>query len=434
MPGKGNAHVAGRPRRLLAFVAASCGLSLGLTGGGCAFGPKVLEKTHGLYNEAVRRVDEEQLLRNIVRLRYNETGLELNVSSIASQYELAAGVEARPFFGTPNPAGNIFHPFTRILPDATLDGSNRPTITLIPADNGDAVQRFLTPISSDTLIFLSQTSWPVSMVMRLWLERANGVPNAPSASGPLRGDVPDFERFRRVAELAQMARLLKLATVRPDELPREIGSPLPLANVTGAMMLEAAKNGMEYRLRESGNSWALIRKEHGLVLEIQPSAVGHPIVNELETLLNLRPGSLRYEIVVAQGIEADPLLQPIPLSDELRLSTRSTAQVLYFLANGVEVPYQHQADGVAQFATAPDGTPFDSRTVTDGLFTVHSCKTHKPPATAYVAIFHRGYWFYIDDRDHVSKAAFTLVLATSRLDFARQHPAAGPFLTLPVGR
>jgi hypothetical protein len=430
----GNAHVAGPPRRLLAFAAVACGLCLGLSGGGCAFGPKVLEKTHGRYNEAVRRVDEEQLLRNIVRLRYNETGLELNVSSIASQYELAATVEARPFFSTPNPAGNVFHPFARVLPDASLDGSNRPTITFVPADNGDAVQRFLTPISSDTLIFLSQTSWPVSMVLRLWLERANGVPNASSASGPLRGDVPDFERFRRVAELAQSARLLKLATVRPDDLPREIGSPLPLVSVTGPMTLEAAKSGMEYRLREDGNSWVLVRKERGLVLDVQPTAIGHPIVNELESLLNLRSGLRRYEIVLAQGIEADPLLDPIPPSDELRISTRSTAQVLYFLANGVDVPGEHQAEGVAQVAATPDGTPFDSRAVTDGLFRVHSCKAHKPPATAYVAIFHRGYWYYIDDRDQVSKATFALVLATSRLDFARQHPTAGPFLTLPVGR
>jgi hypothetical protein len=76
----------------------------------------------------------------------------------------------------------------------------------------------------------------------------------------------------------------------------------------------------------------------------------------------------------------------------------------------------------------------DSRAVTDGLFAVHVCKAHKAPATAYVAIFHRGYWFYIDDRDQASKGTFALVLATSRLDFARQHPTAGPLLTLPVGR
>src|SRR5262245_6315744 len=189
MLGRGNAHVAGRPRRILAFVAVSCGLSLGLTTGGCAFGPKVLEKTHGRYNEAVRRVDEEQLLRNIVRMRYNETALDLNVSSIAAQYELDGGAEARPFFSTPNPAGMIFHPFTRILPDVMVNGSNRPTITLVPGDTGEAVQRFLTPITLDTLVFLFQTSWPVATVTRLWVERLNGVPNAAVASGPPRCQV-----------------------------------------------------------------------------------------------------------------------------------------------------------------------------------------------------------------------------------------------------
>ena len=75
-------------------------------GGGPAFGPKVLEKTHGRYNEAVRRVDEEQLLRNVVRMRYNESPLELNVSSIASQYELDGSAEARPFFIAPNPSNS----------------------------------------------------------------------------------------------------------------------------------------------------------------------------------------------------------------------------------------------------------------------------------------------------------------------------------------
>ena len=71
--------------------------------------------------------------------------------------------------------------------------------------------------------------------------------------------------------------------------------------------------------------------------------------------------------------------------------------------------------------------------MTDGLFTVHACAAHKPPKTAYVAVRHRGYWYYIDDRDQASKATLALVLQISRLDYARQQPAA-PFLTLPVGR
>jgi hypothetical protein len=62
------------------------------------------------------------------------------------------------------------------------------------------------------------------------------------------------------------------------------------------------------------------------------------------------------------------------------------------------------------------------------------CKGHKPPATAYVAVKSRGYWYYIDDRDQASKATLALVLQLSRLDFGDQKKSAGPILTLPVGR
>ncbi|MBV8382314.1 MAG: hypothetical protein JOZ63_06890 [Planctomycetaceae bacterium] len=426
--------MAGRPRRTIACAAVAWGLCLGLTGGGCAFGPKVLEKTHGRYNEAVRRVDEEQLLRNLVRMRYNETPLDLNVSSIAAQYELDGGAEARPFFAAPNPtSAGVFHPFSRVLPDVMVNGSNRPTITLVPGDSGDAVQRFLTPISTDTLVFLFQTSWPVSTVLRLWVERLNGVPNAASASGPPRCDVPDFARFRQVAELVQSFRDRKLGTVHTEEYYAEVGGPLPPSAVTASAAVDAAKNGLEYRPRDDGTSWALVRKERRLVMELNPAALGHPDLDELVELLNLQPGRLRYEIIPAPGIVPDPLLFPGPPYPDLRISTRSTAQVFFYLANGVEVPCEHLAAGVARQPVGPDGVPFDTRVVTEGLFTVHACKGHKPPATAFVAVKYRDYWYYIDDRDQESKATFSLVLQLSRLDFARQQPAI-PFLTLPVGR
>ncbi|MBV8231311.1 MAG: hypothetical protein JO329_15125 [Planctomycetaceae bacterium] len=426
--------MAGRPRRTIACAAVAWGLCLGLTGGGCAFGPKVLEKTHGRYNEAVRRVDEEQLLRNLVRMRYNETPLDLNVSSIAAQYELDGGAEARPFFAAPNPtSAGVFHPFSRVLPDVMVNGSNRPTITLVPGDSGDAVQRFLTPISTDTLVFLFQTSWPVSTVLRLWVERLNGVPNAASASGPPRCDVPDFARFRQVAELVQSFRDRKLGTVHTEEYYAEVGGPLPPSAVTASAAVDAAKNGLEYRPRDDGTSWALVRKERRLVMELNPAALGHPDLDELVELLNLQPGRLRYEIIPAPGIVPDPLLFPGPPYPDLRISTRSTAQVFFYLANGVEVPCEHLAAGVARQPVGPDGVPFDTRAVTEGLFTVHACKGHKPPAAAFVAVKYRDYWYYIDDRDQESKATFALVLQLSRLDFARQQPAI-PFLTLPVGR
>ena len=191
--------------RLRLLLLASAGSSWRASSPGCAFGPKVLEKTHGRYQESVRTVNEEQLLRNIVHLRYNEIPFELNVSSIATQYELAGSAEARPFFIAPNPSNSnvIFKTFTSILPDLSVSGANRPTITLVPADNSETVRRFLTPIPTETLAFLSETSWPISVVLRLWVERLNGVPNAVTASGPSIGVISDFGRFRRVADLMQ---------------------------------------------------------------------------------------------------------------------------------------------------------------------------------------------------------------------------------------
>src|SRR5262245_29554438 len=99
---------------------------------GCYFGPKELERSHGRYNEAVRRVDEEQLLLNIVHMRYNEAPARLDVSSIAAQYELNAQAEARPFFVAPNPSNSnvIFRTFTAILPDVQMGATTRPHISL----------------------------------------------------------------------------------------------------------------------------------------------------------------------------------------------------------------------------------------------------------------------------------------------------------------
>jgi hypothetical protein len=79
------------------------------------------------------------------------------------------------------------------------------------------------------------------------------------------------------------------------------------------------------------------------------------------------------------------------------------------------------------------GEVFDGRVLTRGLFEVHASRGLKPPHTAYVAVKYRGYWYWIDDRDQVSKQTLELMLELARLNFGRQQ-GAGPVLTLPAGR
>jgi hypothetical protein len=410
-------------------------IGLSLTLSGCAFGPKQLTRTHGAYSEAVRRVDEEELLLNLVHARYSESPRALDVTAIAAQWELSASAEARPFFGTPNANNFGFKSFIAILPDFMLAGYDRPTVSMKPSLDATGIRQFLTPITAETLVFLIQSGWPISSVMRLWVERLNGVPNASPIGGPPHDSTTDYARFRRIADLMQVSKDHELMTLHGEDRVKEMSSPVPAEAVTTAAIVEAAKSGFEYRRHSDGKSWVLVKMERKLVLEVTPGCEGAPELADLASLLNLRRGEKRYEFELVAGGVTDPARHPSEPTNILRIMPRATAQVFLYLTNGVEVPADHFKCGLVQPTMNSEGQVMDSRDVTDGLFQIHCCRGRKPPPCAYVAVKYRDHWFYIDDRDHASKESFSLVLLLSRLDFKRQRIVGdeGPTLTLPVG-
>ena len=58
------------------------------------FGPKGVPGDRFNYNEAIADSTEEQLLLNLIRLRYAETPVFLKVSSVIAQYDRSAAVNA----------------------------------------------------------------------------------------------------------------------------------------------------------------------------------------------------------------------------------------------------------------------------------------------------------------------------------------------------
>src|SRR3954449_2786960 len=66
---------------------------------GC-LGPKAVQYTRLKYNEVIRDTNDQQLLMNIVRLRYADSPVFIDLPSITSQFELAAGGS------DPGPAGS----------------------------------------------------------------------------------------------------------------------------------------------------------------------------------------------------------------------------------------------------------------------------------------------------------------------------------------
>jgi hypothetical protein len=177
----------------------------------------------------------------------------------------------------PSPSNNnpFFKTFAAILPDLLVTGSNRPTLSLIPGDDGNAVRQFLTPIPADALVFLVQAGWPVSTILRLWVDRLNGVPNG--SAGPPCEPVPDFERFQKLIGLMHhLAVDEEVTAIRAEEKVAERSGPLPAEAVTAAAAVEAAKNGLEYLPRGDGKTWVLLKKEQTCGAQAGPASGARP--------------------------------------------------------------------------------------------------------------------------------------------------------------
>ena len=58
----------------------------------------------------------------------------------------------------------------------------------------------------------------------------------------------------------------------------------------------------------------------------------------------------------------------------------------------------------------------------------------EPAEGAFLSVEHRGYWFYIDDRDLGSKRTLGLLTSLVRLSISAGGAQNVPVLTLPIGR
>ena len=141
-----------------------------------------------------------------------------------------------------------------------------------------------------------------------------------------------------------------------------------------------------------------------------------------EHLLDLEPGRDEF-VVTSFPYQRKP--------SEVGLRCRSLLGVLYFLSQSVEVPPEDAQAGLVTVTEDAAGRPFDWSVVTRKIMTIHS--QQKRPDNAFIAVQHRGWWFYIADDDQTSKATWGLL----NILFALQSASAqgkSPLLTLPIGK
>ena len=440
-----------------AFLAFHVCLGICLLTAGCGLGPRKLQATRLPYNEAVKVTSEEQLLLNIVRLRYSDNSSSLAVTSIAAQFEISRKLSLVPFF-TAAAAGNFGGFQGSVLPGAEMNAADRPTFSLTPQDETEFSRRLFTPLTLDGIIYLVKTTWPVATVFRLYLENLNWVPNAQTISGPTPKDPPEFEEFLRgITALQQLQDANKVAILL-EERDERVGGTIPGARVTARDLVEAAKANHEFKRDEdvedgtakdegddkkpkekgekkdgpAGPAWSLTKKKEAPFLHVAPDANASPAWLEFCRVFKVKPSEKKYEMEVTK-LTPFPEAYPAGGVKVIDLETRSLLQVLYFVSHGVELPPEHVCRGAARVTMNPDGTAFDYKRVLGGLFEVKWAKCRKRPENAAVAVCYLDHWYYIDAADHDTRATFSLLLHLSRLELATKAGAA-PVLTLPIGR
>ena len=400
-----------------------------LTGCG-GLGPSMLQSSRLQYNEAVKKTTEEQLLLNIVRLRYTDTPSSLAVSSIAAQFEVTKSFQLTPFFVASG--AEVAKSYAAVLPQLGIAGADRPTLSFTPLDDQEFTRKLFTPIPLDGLLYLAKTTWPIATVFRLYLENLNWISNAETASGPTPKSAPVFLDFQRGVRALQTLQDRGAIVFSVEERTEPQGSPLPAGSVSARDVVEAAKSGYEYRRDEASGAWTLVKKTPQPVLLIDPRAVDSADMREVTRAFRLKPGVTRFPIT-QETLGPFPSTSPPEGVTTIDVETRSLLQALYYVSHGVQIPEEHAGAGQVTVTRDAAGQPFDWQAVTDGLFRVRSIKSDGPPAGAHVAVPYKGYWFYVDDADQDTKATFSLLMELSHLELTAKGGAA-PVLTIPLGR
>ena len=408
---------------------------LSLAAASCSqIGPATIANGRFDYNEAIVRSFDTQMLLNLVRLRYQDSILFLDLTSVVASYSREATLGASssvrgdaPSTTTPATVG--------LGASGGVTWTESPTISYAPLQGEDFAKRLLAPIQPASILLLSQSGWGLERLLICTVQQLNELLNATSTGGVAPRQVNHFERFRRVASWLgelQEEGFIQITTLanQPDQVAVTAG-PIPMNDEA---RLKAAQILALLNVTRSGGTLDGAEPvKPAPATSVPPAASGSS-----STAVSPAPGVAGVPAAPQPSAsEAARVSSPVALESggfprnpaRVLLTGRSILGVMTFLAQQVEVPAEHFRQGLAHQTRGADGKPFNWNQVSRDMFRVHSSSSR--PEHAFLEVQYRGYWFYIDDTDLESKSTYTLLAQLFSLQSASGSMQA-PMLTIPT--
>ena len=348
------------------------GLAAILLLGGCQstpVGPRALRSSQHKYNQAIVQNSDEQLLANIVRLRYRDNPIFVDVTQMVQNVGFDSTLDNN---WEKTVWGSGFS--GKVSGKLGLSDKNSATNTYSQLNGKDFVAKMMTPIQLPIIVSMFESGWRPERVFNLCVERINNLYNAPTASGPTPVFAPEYAGFFRFSALL-------------DRLERnhliELGEENDV-NFSDLFMHIKAKPAFE--------------KE----------------IAEFKRLADLNPDANKFKLKSDfAGMS----------SSKLVMRGKTLLGIFFFLSQGVEVPQADKDAGLVTVTKNADGTEFDWSPIFNKLLKVQFSEgtTRMRPENAYVAYRYRGKWFYIADNDLESKSTFMMLSQLFTLQSAKYN-------------
>jgi hypothetical protein len=323
------------------------------------------------YSTAIADSWKQQTLLNIVKLRYMDLPVFVDVSSIVSGYSMQTGVSLNGTLSSQNALQGNY-----LAGGGSAIYTDRPTITYVPLTGEKFLRGLITPIDPKHIFFMLQAGYAADFILALTVESLNGVRNRSVAAGTMREADPEF--------------------IRALQLLREVQA----AGAVG-MRVEADK--------AKGQTAVLFFRRDGVSADIVEQEA------EIRRLLKLPVDQQKYVLTYSPVRGAE---------NELAVNSRSMLQIMAAFATYLDVPEtdlkEHRA--VPAFETAAPESRRDA-------VRIHSGKDK--PTDAFAAVHYRGQWFWIDDGDWQTKRALTAVMFFFTLA-ETDSPERLPLVTIPA--
>ena len=338
---------------------------------GCrSIGPATIARDRVDYSSAMTDSWKRQMLLNIVKLRYSDPPIFVDIGQIVAGYSIDyfAGTTGQAYFG--GTSSNYLNSTGQIR------YTDRPTITYTPLTGSRYITSLISPISPAALFNSIQAGWPADVILELGANSING--NRTADREDIAAGETSSTNYRRILTLMRHLQVNNALSIRLE-------------------------------MDETKRSLTLITlRAPNLAPEIAAE------VEELRGLLGLDPAASDFKLVYGSMAVN---------GREIAVQSRSLMRVMGLFGDKIDVPPEDIVEGRAM--------PNRSGPATAGSSVQIHCGK-EAPKDAFVAVEYRGRHFWVDDRDLFTKRAFSLIMLLFTLADSGT-PVSQPVLTIPTG-